>query len=159
MVNFSKFGIEQKRFSLLYFGKFREKIATKTRWSGTFFFCSAFRNFVHLALLGLLFILASLVARRSRRFFNQDLYGEQDIQRSTQITLQENIYQETGEGSEVSFDECSSDRYDLESRTEIARAVEDPPGKASKMIVRNKNCGDMVQKEEEKRVTFREDTL
>ena len=156
MVNSSKFGIEQKRLSLLYFGKCREKIATKTRWSGTFFFCSAFRNFVHLALLGLLFILASLVARRSRRFFNQDLYGEQDIQRSTQITLQDNIYQET---REVSFDEFSSDRYDLESRTEIAKAVEDPSGKASKMIVRNKNCGEMVQKEEEKRVTFREDTL
>ena len=155
----SPFCIEQKRFSLLYFGRFREKIATKTSWSGTFFFCSAFRNFVHLALLGLLFILASLVARRSRRFFNQDLYGEQDIQRSTQITLQENIYQETREGSEVSFDKFSSDRYDLESRTEIAKAVEDPPRKASKMIVRNKNCGDRVQKEEEKRVTFREDTL
>ena len=138
---------------------FDRKLAVKTRWSGTFAFCSAFCNFVHLVLLGLLFILASLVARRSRRFFNQDLSGEQDIQRSTQITHQEIVNQETGEGSEVSFDECSSDCYDLESRTEIAKAVEDPPGKASKMIVRNKNSGEMLEKEEEKRVTFREDTL
>ena len=138
---------------------FDRKLAVKTRWSGTFAFCSAFCNFVHLVLLGLLFILASLVARRSRRFFNQDLSGEQDIQRSTQITHQEIVNQETGEGSEVSFDECSSDCYDLESRTEIAKAIEDPPGKASKMIVRNKNCGEMLEKEKEKRVTFREDTL
>ena len=139
---------------------FERKLAAKTKWSGRFAFCSAFCNFVHLVLLGLLFILASLVARRSRRFFNQDLSGEQDIQRSTQITHQEIVNQETGEGREVSFDECtSSNRYDLESRTEIAEAVEDPPGKASKTIVRNKNSGEMVEKEEEKRVTFREDTL
>ena len=138
---------------------FERKLAAKTKWSGTFAFCSAFCNFFHLALLGLLFILASLVARRSRRFFNQDLSGEQDIQRSTQITHQEIVNQETGECSEVSFDECSSDCYDLESRTEIAKAVEDPPGKASKTIVRNKNSGEMLEKEEEKRVTFREDTL
>ena len=138
---------------------FERKLAAKTKWSGTFAFCYAFCNFFHLALLGLLFILASLVARRSRRFFNQDLSGEQDIQRSTQITHQEIVYEETGEGSEVSFDECSSDCYDLESRTEIAKAVEDPPGKASKMIVRSKNCSEMLEKEEEKRVTFREDTL
>ena len=92
-----------------------------------------------LVLFGLLFILASLVARRGRRYFDAN--------------LQESIEQER-EGSEGSYGGCSEDDnndYDYESRN-VDFELENELS-ANDMEVKERDmCA--IEKEETKHVTF-----
>ena len=96
-----------------------------------------FRAFCNsaLVLVGLLFILASLVARRGRRYFGTN--------------LQESIEQE----SEGSYDECSEDdNYDYESRNIADIELENEVSANNDIENERDLC--TIEKEETKHVTF-----
>ena len=98
---------------------------------------SAFCNSA-LVLFGLLLILASLVARRGRRYFDTN--------------LQESIEQEN-EGSEGSFDDCSEDANNDSASRNIDLDIVIVNEVSANGIVKERDLC-TIEKEETKHVTF-----